>query len=224
VSGTIAAPRRVARVVLLDPDDRILLLHGFEPADPSLTWWFTPGGGAEPGESLPDAARRELREETGITEVELGPVIWRRRSTFSFAGQRWANDEWYLLGHTRETDVDMSGRTELELASTTGARWWTLQELRAVADEAREADEAGGPGGAGDAGGCRRSRGGRVQAGGSADPGRWAGSRRPSRFPQELRRHRTGERFFPAELAQMLGTLLESGPPAVPLVLDSQDD
>lgn len=34
--------RKVARVILLDPDDRILLLHGFEPADPASTWWFTP--------------------------------------------------------------------------------------------------------------------------------------------------------------------------------------
>ena len=37
--------RKVARIVLLDPQDRILLMHGYEPADPAETWWFTPGGG-----------------------------------------------------------------------------------------------------------------------------------------------------------------------------------
>ena len=39
--------RKVARVILLDPQDRILLLHGHEPDDPSDDWWFTPGGGLE---------------------------------------------------------------------------------------------------------------------------------------------------------------------------------
>lgn len=48
--------RKVARVVLLDPQDRILLLHGYEPEDPSETWWFTPGGGVEGDESREEAA------------------------------------------------------------------------------------------------------------------------------------------------------------------------
>ncbi|NEE37574.1 NUDIX domain-containing protein, partial [Streptomyces sp. SID7982] len=70
--------RKVARVVLLDPDDRVLLLHGHEPDDPADTWWFTPGGGLEGGETREQAARRELAEETGITDIELGPPLWTR--------------------------------------------------------------------------------------------------------------------------------------------------
>ncbi len=121
--------RRVARVVLLDPQDRILLLHGHEPEDPADAWWFTPGGGVEGDETREQAALRELAEETGITEVELGPVLWRRRCSFPFAGRRWDQDEWYYLARTERTAVAATGLTELERRSVAGARWWTCPEL-----------------------------------------------------------------------------------------------
>ncbi|MEU5645529.1 NUDIX hydrolase [Streptomyces milbemycinicus] len=124
--------RKVARVVLLDPHDRILLIHGFEPEDPSTTWWFTPGGGLEGDESREQAARRELAEETGITRVELGPVVWRRVCSFPFDGRRWHQDEWYYLARTEQTATWTGGATELERRSVTGLRWWTLEELAAV--------------------------------------------------------------------------------------------
>ncbi|MCK8681791.1 MULTISPECIES: NUDIX hydrolase [Streptomyces] len=121
--------RRVARVVLLDPDDRILLLHGHEPDDPATTWWFTPGGGVEGGETREQAAVRELAEETGLTGVRLGPVVWRRVCSFPFAGRRWDQDEWYYLARTDRTEVALGDLTELETRSVAGLRWWTSAEL-----------------------------------------------------------------------------------------------
>ncbi|MEX0170233.1 NUDIX hydrolase [Streptomyces sp. LMG1-1-1.1] len=129
-----AGPRRVARVVLLDPDDRILLMHGYEPDDPADTWWFTPGGGLEGQETREQAALRELAEETGITDVELGPVLWKRYCSFPFDGRRWDQDEWYYLARTRGT-VPVPGPqalTELETRSLAGLRWWTSAELSAA--------------------------------------------------------------------------------------------
>ncbi|MFE2292244.1 NUDIX hydrolase [Streptomyces sp. NPDC059452] len=126
------ARRRVARVVLLDPEDRILLLHGHEPGDPGNDWWFTPGGGLEGDESHEEAARREVAEETGITGIELGPVIWKRICSFPFDGRRWDQDEWYFLARTERTATDPRGLTELELRSVDGLRWWTSAELLAT--------------------------------------------------------------------------------------------
>ncbi|MET4922632.1 NUDIX hydrolase [Streptomyces sp. PSRA5] len=123
------APRKVSRVVLLDPDDRILLMRGYEPADPARDWWFTPGGGLEGDETRQEAALRELTEETGITEVELGPVLWRRTCSFPFDGRRWDQDEWYFLARTAQTETTPEGLTELERRSVAELRWWTSAEL-----------------------------------------------------------------------------------------------
>ncbi|MFE3072784.1 NUDIX hydrolase [Streptomyces sp. NPDC059247] len=132
--GGAGARRRVARVILLDPDDRVLLIHGREPDDPGDTWWFTPGGGLEGAESHEEAARRELAEETGITEVDLGPVLWKRYCAFPFDGRRWEQDEWYYLARTRgpEAEPRPGALTELETRSVTGLRWWTSAELSAA--------------------------------------------------------------------------------------------
>ena len=126
--------RKVARVLLLDPADRLLLLHGFDPLQPARQWWFTPGGGVEPGEDLRTAARREIAEETGIAEVDLGPLIARRSAAFSFDGRSFEQDEWYYLGRTGTTETDASGQTELERRSTDGVRWWTREALLDTAE------------------------------------------------------------------------------------------
>ena len=85
--------RQAARVVLLDGQERVLLLHGKDSDAPGYQWWFTIGGGLEPGETSRLAALRELAEETGIQLSEsdlLGPIM-RRQATFRFTNAPCVN-------------------------------------------------------------------------------------------------------------------------------------
>ncbi|GAB2740236.1 NUDIX hydrolase [Kitasatospora kifunensis] len=133
-----AVRRRVAaRVLLLDAADRLLLFRGFDPAEPARTWWFTPGGGLEPGEDSRAAAHRELAEETALTGIELGPVVAVDLALFSYDGERYEQHQTFHLARIRQTgpELDSSGSTSEERAQLREARWWTLAELRRTTEQ-----------------------------------------------------------------------------------------
>ena len=79
--------RYSVRAILLTPDEHVLLMR-IRDSESSRRFWITPGGGLEPSESVEQGLRRELREEVGLESFELGPVVWRRHHTFSWAQRR----------------------------------------------------------------------------------------------------------------------------------------
>jgi 8-oxo-dGTP pyrophosphatase MutT (NUDIX family) len=123
--------RNAARVLLLDPDDRVLLVQGGDPADPAAgTWWFTPGGGLEPGEDARTAATREAFEETGYRVGELTGPVARRSSVFPFEGRLIEQREQFFVARVPAFEPSTEGWTPLERRALTGLGWWTLDALR----------------------------------------------------------------------------------------------
>ncbi|HTU07562.1 MAG TPA: NUDIX domain-containing protein, partial [Trebonia sp.] len=80
--------RTTARVLPVDREGRVLLLHGWDPRRPDDPFWFTIGGAIEDGETMPEAGARELREEAGIVvePARLGEPIEVSTIEFSWAG------------------------------------------------------------------------------------------------------------------------------------------
>lgn len=77
--GADSLPARAAGVMFMDYSGRVLLLRRSGTGDHSGEWAF-PGGGVEAGETPAQAARREVREETGHETSGNMVLIGRSRS------------------------------------------------------------------------------------------------------------------------------------------------
>lgn len=129
--------RPTARVLLFDEDGRILLLKGRLPNRPAHTSsWFTVGGGVEPGETLIEAALREIAEETGFVEgVELGPIVWVRESVSALVtGETVRFKESYIVARCRGGEPTRDGWEQYERDLIDDIRWWSLDEIAATSD------------------------------------------------------------------------------------------
>jgi TDG/mug DNA glycosylase family protein len=115
--------RQNVRAAVVDGDDRILLLRY---RDDYANWWVTPGGGREQGETDEQTLRRELEEEIGLVDLEVGPLLWERTGwTLDEPGFGSFLSRVYLVRVDRFEPPHLTEALEL--------RWFSIAELAEVA-------------------------------------------------------------------------------------------
>jgi 8-oxo-dGTP pyrophosphatase MutT (NUDIX family) len=129
----VTETRVCAKVLLVDERDRVLLLSGIDRTKPDMSpWWFPVGGSIESGETLAEAAVREVLEETGLVIDDPGPLVFTRQVTWDFEGSQYDQEESYFLVRTTTFEPTSDGWTDVEAATIRGWRWWSMDELRST--------------------------------------------------------------------------------------------
>lgn len=130
--------RHTARLLLVDSDHRLLLMRISEGAVPEAgprgtnrELWVTLGGRIEPGESVLSAAERELHEETGITDAQVGPVVWYGEQILQINGKPRLLKENFVFARCSASSLTDAGWTAEERQAIAEMRWWSLLELSA---------------------------------------------------------------------------------------------
>ena len=130
--------RPSARLLVIDPDDRVLLFR-FAHRRGALagqTYWATPGGGVEAGETLTEAAIRELRGETGFVVPQVGDVVGDRSFKVQLPGGEYViAKETYFVVRTPRIELSRDGWTSLENEVMAEHRWWSFDELLVTEDK-----------------------------------------------------------------------------------------
>jgi ADP-ribose pyrophosphatase YjhB (NUDIX family) len=121
--------RLAARVILLDPDCRVLLMR-YDDGPPNGSHWTTPGGGLNEGEDFRAGALRELAEETGWTDIPLLDEVLRRELTMEYGGRLVRQRERLYLARTGQAQREIRDVEAMHESDHIAAwRWWTLDEL-----------------------------------------------------------------------------------------------
>jgi G:T/U-mismatch repair DNA glycosylase/8-oxo-dGTP pyrophosphatase MutT (NUDIX family) len=121
--------RPAGRALVLDPAGRILLV---EFRWPDKTVWAPPGGGVEPGETPEQAIVRELAEECGLRDFDLGPCVWTRAHWFTdMPGWGGQSERIYLVRTEPFEPAPEWTAEQLAGEGIAGQRWWTPEELEA---------------------------------------------------------------------------------------------
>jgi 8-oxo-dGTP pyrophosphatase MutT (NUDIX family) len=114
-------PRSAGAVVFRRTDQgiRLLMLRAYRN-------WDFPKGIVDPGEEQLDTARREVREETGLSEIEF-PFGEEFKETLPYSGQKIAR---YYLAETTEHDIELPVSPELKRPEHHEFRWVSFDEAQ----------------------------------------------------------------------------------------------
>lgn len=126
-------PRRSARVMVFDPEGRVLLIRCsvVRRDGKEFRFWLTPGGEIEPGEEPIAAAQREVREELGL-ELDVRGPVYTEQNQFEHMSEMRDNLDFYFVARCAAEAPRMQGVTADEIAMMQEIRWWTAEEVESA--------------------------------------------------------------------------------------------
>lgn len=116
------------------PDAEVLLVRFVFPS--GVDFWTLPGGGLEDDETHEEALRRELFEELGLSDVEIGPHVWNREHIVPMrTGHDGQRDRIHLVRVDRFEPEPTIGWEAMREEYVVDLRWWTLDDIATRTDQ-----------------------------------------------------------------------------------------
>ncbi len=129
-----------ARALLIDPQDRVLLMKlasgriALDPPALRKTFWLTPGGSLQPGESFEDALMREIFEETGLRLSHPGTWIWTSPKRIVRDGRSVDTLARVYIQRVPSFEPMPTALTAEEHEIFRELRWWGINEIAASSE------------------------------------------------------------------------------------------